>query len=104
MTLAPASPSARTVAWPIPLDAPVTSTVLPVRSSIACQDIPYMGSTSQVAVVGAGTIGIGWAVALGRGGLAVALHDPDAEQLARALDEGADRLGDLESFELLDEP
>jgi L-gulonate 3-dehydrogenase len=63
-----------------------------------------MGSTSQVAVVGAGTIGIGWAVALSRGGLTVSLHDPDPEQLARALDEVADRLGDLESFELLDEP
>jgi L-gulonate 3-dehydrogenase len=63
-----------------------------------------MGSTRQVAIVGAGTIGIGWAVALGRGGLSVALHDPDAEQLARALHEVADRLGDLEGFELLDEP
>ena len=72
--------------------------------SIACQDIPSMASTSQVAIVGAGTIGIGWAVALSRGGLAVALHDPDAEQLARALDEIAARLGDLEGFELLDEP
>jgi 3-hydroxyacyl-CoA dehydrogenase len=59
---------------------------------------------TAVAVVGAGTIGIGWAVALSRGGLAVALHDPDAEQLARALQEVAARLGDLEEFELLDEP
>ena len=63
-----------------------------------------MASTSHVAIVGAGTIGIGWAVALGRGGLTVALHDPDAEQLARALSEIAARLADLEGFELLDEP
>jgi L-gulonate 3-dehydrogenase len=59
---------------------------------------------TAVAIVGAGTIGIGWAVALSRGGLAVALHDPDAVQLARALQEIAARLGDLEGFELLDEP
>jgi L-gulonate 3-dehydrogenase len=63
-----------------------------------------MASSTHVAIVGAGTIGIGWAVALGRGGLTVALHDPDAEQLARALAEIGDRLGDLEGFELLHEP
>jgi L-gulonate 3-dehydrogenase len=63
-----------------------------------------MASTTHVAIIGSGTIGIGWAVALSRGGLTVALHDPDAEQLARALDDIAARLGDLEGFELLDEP
>jgi L-gulonate 3-dehydrogenase len=62
------------------------------------------GTTQHVAIVGAGTIGIGWAVALSRGGLTVALHDTDAEQLARALDGIAARLGGLEEFELLDEP
>jgi 3-hydroxyacyl-CoA dehydrogenase len=63
-----------------------------------------MRSSSHVAIVGAGTIGIGWAIALSRGGLSVALHDPDAEQLARAMDEVGERLADLEGFELLDEP
>jgi L-gulonate 3-dehydrogenase len=63
-----------------------------------------MASTTHVAIIGAGTIGIGWAVALSRGGLSVALHDPDAVQLARALDDIAARLADLEGFELLDEP
>jgi L-gulonate 3-dehydrogenase len=63
-----------------------------------------MASTTHVTIVGSGTIGIGWAVALGRGGLTVSLHDPDAEQLARALDDIAARLGDLDGFELLDEP
>jgi L-gulonate 3-dehydrogenase len=57
-----------------------------------------------VAVVGAGTIGIGWAVALSRGGLAVRLHDPDGQQLARAMEDVAARLADLASFDLLDEP
>jgi L-gulonate 3-dehydrogenase len=57
-----------------------------------------------VAVVGAGTIGIGWAVALSRGGLAVRLHDPDEQQLARAMHDIAARLDDLASFDLLDEP
>jgi L-gulonate 3-dehydrogenase len=58
----------------------------------------------RIAIIGAGTIGIGWAVALSRGGLTVALHDPDAEQLARALGDVAARLADLDGFELLDEP
>jgi L-gulonate 3-dehydrogenase len=58
----------------------------------------------SVAIVGAGTIGIGWAVALGRGGLDVRLHDPDAQQLARAQSDVAARLADLEEFGLLDEP
>jgi L-gulonate 3-dehydrogenase len=58
----------------------------------------------SVAIVGAGTIGIGWAVALGRGGLDVRLHDPDAQQLARSLEDVAARLADLEEFQLLDEP
>jgi L-gulonate 3-dehydrogenase len=57
-----------------------------------------------VAIVGAGTIGIGWAVALGRGGLEVRLHDPDRAQLERALEDVAARLADLEEFGLLDEP
>ena len=60
--------------------------------------------THAVAIVGAGTIGIGWAVALGRGGLEVRLHDPDAAQLERAMADVAARLGDLAGFELLDEP
>jgi L-gulonate 3-dehydrogenase len=57
-----------------------------------------------VAVVGAGTIGIGWAVALSRGGLAVRLYDPDRKQLARAMHDVGATLADLASFDLLDEP
>jgi L-gulonate 3-dehydrogenase len=67
-----------------------------------------MGSSPHVrtvvAVIGSGTIGIGWAVALARGGLDVALYDPDAPQLARAMEDIAARVHDLEAFELLDEP
>ncbi|MEO9177030.1 MAG: 3-hydroxyacyl-CoA dehydrogenase [Gaiellales bacterium] len=59
---------------------------------------------TEGAIIGAGTIGIGWAVALARGGLGVRLHDPDAQQLERALEDVAARLADLEEFELLDEP
>ena len=59
---------------------------------------------ARVAIVGAGTIGIGWAVALSRGGLDVALHDLDEQQLGRAMRDVAARLADLESFDLLDEP
>ena len=59
---------------------------------------------TAVAIIGAGTIGIGWAVALSRGGLEVALHDSDAAQLARAIEDIDARVRDLEGFELLDEP
>ncbi len=59
---------------------------------------------SRVAIIGAGTIGIGWAIALSRGGLDVVLHDLDEQQLDRAMREVAARLSDLESFDLLDEP
>jgi L-gulonate 3-dehydrogenase len=59
---------------------------------------------SRVAIIGAGTIGIGWAIALGRGGLDVVLHDLDEQQLDRAMHDIARRLADLESFDLLDEP
>jgi L-gulonate 3-dehydrogenase len=58
----------------------------------------------RVAIVGTGTIGVGWAVAFARGGLDVALHDPDAAQLTQALEGIAARLDGLQEFELLDEP
>ncbi len=52
----------------------------------------------MIAVVGAGSIGIGWAIVFARAGRAVAVHEPDRARLAAAPAELAARL------EVLDEP
>lgn len=49
----------------------------------------------RIAIVGAGSIGTGWAVAFAAAGHDVRLHDPDPTRLARSLDEVLDRLGEL---------
>jgi len=57
-----------------------------------------------VAVVGAGSIGMAWAVVFAAARFAVRLHDPDASRLAQAGDEAAARLADLAGFGLVAEP
>lgn len=57
----------------------------------------------RVAILGAGTIGLAWAVVFARAGLDVALHDPDAGRRGDALAGISDRLDDLAGFDLLDE-
>ncbi len=52
----------------------------------------------MIAVVGAGSIGVGWAIVFARAGRAVAVHDPDPARLAAAPAELVARL------EVLDEP
>lgn len=42
-----------------------------------------MSRIERVAIVGAGTIGLGWAVVFSRAGFAVTVSDPDQEQLDR---------------------
>ena len=98
-----------TVAWPMPLDAPVTSTVLPVRSSIECPGYPTSWLAAprreRVAIVGAGTIGIGWAVALSAVVVSrLPLHDPGRRSARARVGRRGRPVGDLEAFELLDEP
>lgn len=58
----------------------------------------------MVAVVGAGNIGVSFAVVFARGGHAVRLHDPDGARLAAAPAELRARLEELAAAELLDEP
>lgn len=55
----------------------------------------------QVGIVGAGSIGIGFAIVFAGAGFAVRLHDPDAARCAVALDEIAARATDLAAFKLL---
>lgn len=57
-----------------------------------------------VAVVGAGSIGVGWAVVFARAGHAVRLTDRDEARLEAALAEVAIRADDLAEAGLLDEP
>ena len=56
-----------------------------------------------VAIVGAGSIGIGWAIVFARAGHPVAIHDPAAERRDACADELRTRLGGLQEFGLLDE-
>ena len=57
-----------------------------------------------VAVIGAGSIGVAWAVVFARGGCRVRLQDPDPARRAAAPGEIAARLADLAAAGLLPEP
>lgn len=57
-----------------------------------------------IAIVGAGSIGVAWAVVFARAGHAVGVHDPDAGRRAAVPGELAARLAQLDAHGLLDEP
>ena len=57
-----------------------------------------------VAIVGAGSIGVSWAIVFARAGHEVQLHDPDPQRRAVALDEAGEKLGALNTAGLLDQP
>ena len=59
---------------------------------------------SAAAVVGAGSIGTGWAIVFAVGGLDVRVFDSEPERLVDARREISDRLNDLEEFGLADGP
>ena len=61
------------------------------------------GAAGPVAVVGAGSIGVAWAVVFARAGHPVALHDPDPTRLQAAAGELDERLARLAEHELLSE-
>lgn len=61
------------------------------------------GAAGPVAVVGAGSIGVAWAVVFARAGHPVALHDPDPTRLEAAATELDERLARLAAHELLSE-
>lgn len=62
------------------------------------------GGEGPVAVVGAGSIGVAFALVFARAGLRVRVTDPDAARRAAATDEAAARLRDLDAHGLLAEP
>lgn len=59
--------------------------------------------TERVAVVGAGSIGVAWAIVFARARLSLAVHDPDPERLSLVGGEVRDRLQDLAEAGLLEE-
>ena len=61
-------------------------------------------TSPAVAVVGAGSIGVGWSIVFARVGSPVILQDPDPRRLAVAPGEIRARLEELASFDLLAEP
>jgi L-gulonate 3-dehydrogenase len=61
-------------------------------------------ATIRVALVGAGNIGVAWAVTFARAGYAVALHDVDPARLPLAAAEARAALDGLHRNELLSEP
>jgi L-gulonate 3-dehydrogenase len=63
-----------------------------------------MAETHAVALVGAGSIGTGWAIVFASAGFAVRLHDADRSRIAAAQGEAAARLADLAAHGLLVEP
>lgn len=57
-----------------------------------------------MAIVGAGSIGVAWAIVFARAGEEVTLHDPDPARLEAAPDEIAARLARLDAHDLLERP
>lgn len=62
------------------------------------------GTPDPIAIVGAGSIGVAWALVFARAGHPVALSDPDPGRLAAAPRELDERLATLRAHGLLDEP
>jgi len=63
-----------------------------------------MPEPRRTAVIGAGSIGLGWAVVFARAGWAVVLHDSNVEMLERARDGIGARLRELAAAGLLTSP
>ncbi len=57
----------------------------------------------KVGIVGAGSIGVAFAIVFARAGWAVKIHDPDAARRAVVIDEVMARAAGLAAFDLLDE-
>jgi 3-hydroxyacyl-CoA dehydrogenase len=57
-----------------------------------------------VAIIGAGSIGVGWSIVFARSGSTVLLQDPDPRRIEQAPDEIRARLEQLARFDLLPEP
>jgi 3-hydroxyacyl-CoA dehydrogenase len=61
-------------------------------------------ASGKIAVVGAGLVGLGWAIVFARGGFEVSVHDAAEGAVDRALATIGDRLADLRRAGLIDDP
>jgi len=59
--------------------------------------------TGSIGIIGAGSIGVAFAIVFARAGFSIRLQDPDAERRAAAPGEIAKRLFDLEAYGLLND-
>ena len=59
-------------------------------------------SPPAVTIVGAGSIGVAWAIVFSRAGHRVALYDVDADRAATAMSEIESRLAELAGFGLVE--
>lgn len=71
------------------------------RASIRPSDL--LGGR-PVAVIGAGLVGVGWAIVFAQAGLEVRIYDVDPHATERALALIAEQLKELQSFGLVDDP
>ncbi len=62
-----------------------------------------LSDTTKIALVGAGSIGAGWAIVFARAGFRAVLHDVNPGQLEAAQRVIGERLAELNDFGLLDE-
>jgi len=60
--------------------------------------------TAKVAIVGAGLVGAGWAIVFARAGIVVRIYDAEAAIRSTVLDEISNKLYNLQSFNLVDDP
>jgi 3-hydroxyacyl-CoA dehydrogenase len=65
---------------------------------------PGTDANRKVAIIGGGTIGVGWAIVFARSGFDVSIFEPDRNRRSRLIDEAKRRLEDLHSYGLIDEP
>lgn len=80
------------------------SAVLEARQMPQSEHLSDIHEIECVAVVGAGSIGVSWAIVFARAGHDVRLYDSDPARLEVAPHEIATRLADLEAYGLLGEP
>lgn len=82
---------------------PQARTSTPATRQTPTSKDPSAAPRGRVAVVGAGSIGVAWAVVFARAGRPVALYDHDPDRLVAAQQEVRFRLDALQTHDLLDE-
>lgn len=64
---------------------------------------PGPNANRKVAIIGGGTIGVGWAIVFAGSGFDVSIFEPDQNRRSRLIEEAKQRLEDMNRFGLIDE-